>query len=235
MGGLRVEREAGRCWSVRCCGEFLGHWRWRWRRRGRASQPRLAQLDDRALAPSQHLCRTLHPSVSPSIALHPQLHRPPIGAFSTMLSRTTACRGAQRAARQLSSTQKRGLAAPASGSFQYQSGEAKGVKFASRDFAGPTTTLALVAKAGTRYQSLPGLTEGLANFAFRVCTPSGAAPSVPPAMYQRAGALLTPNCITVHRAKVDPAHCPRVGASGSCPDRPPLAREPRPRGQVPPR
>lgn len=93
-----------------------------------------------------------------------------------MLSRTTACRGAQRAARQLSSTQKRGLAAPASGSFQYQSGEAKGVKFASRDFAGPTTTLALVAKAGTRYQSLPGLTEGLANFAFRVCTAPHLAP-----------------------------------------------------------
>jgi hypothetical protein len=108
---------------------------------------------------------------SPSIALPPPLHRPPIGVFSTMLSRTTACRGAQRAARQLSSTQKRGLAAPASGSFQYQSGEAKGVKFASRDFAGPTTTLALVAKAGTRYQPLPGLTEGLANFAFRVRSP----------------------------------------------------------------
>lgn len=87
-----------------------------------------------------------------------------------MLSRTTACRAAQRAARQASTTQKRGLAAPASGSFQYQAGEAKGVKFASRDFAGPTTTLALVAKAGTRYQPLPGLTEGLANFAFRVCS-----------------------------------------------------------------
>jgi hypothetical protein len=52
---------------------------------------------------------------------------------------------------------------------RYEAGEAKGVKFASRDFAGPTTTLALVAKAGTRYQPLPGLTEGLANFAFRVC------------------------------------------------------------------
>jgi ubiquinol-cytochrome c reductase core subunit 2 len=87
-----------------------------------------------------------------------------------MLSRSTACRGAQRAARQqvFATAQRRGLAAPASGSFQYQSGEAKGVKFASRDFAGPTTTLALVAKAGTRYQTLPGLTEGLANFAFRV-------------------------------------------------------------------
>jgi ubiquinol-cytochrome c reductase core subunit 2 len=83
------------------------------------------------------------------------------------------CRGAQRAARQhtVAAVQRRGLAAPASGSFQYQSGEAKGVKFASRDFAGPTTTLALVAKAGTRYQTLPGLTEGLANFAFRVRPP----------------------------------------------------------------
>ncbi|KAH7411921.1 Metalloenzyme, LuxS/M16 peptidase-like protein [Phaeosphaeria sp. MPI-PUGE-AT-0046c] len=86
-----------------------------------------------------------------------------------MFSRSTACRGGQRAARQLAlrQTQRRGLAAPASGSFQYEAGEAKGVKFASRDFAGPTTTLALVAKAGTRYQPLPGLTEGLANFAFR--------------------------------------------------------------------
>ncbi|KAH3955685.1 hypothetical protein HBH98_013280 [Parastagonospora nodorum] len=86
-----------------------------------------------------------------------------------MFSRSTACRGAQRAARQqaLRQTQRRGLAAPASGSFQYEAGEAKGVKFASRDFAGPTTTLALVSKAGTRFQPLPGLTEGLANFAFR--------------------------------------------------------------------
>ncbi|KAF1918040.1 Metalloenzyme, LuxS/M16 peptidase-like protein [Ampelomyces quisqualis] len=86
-----------------------------------------------------------------------------------MFARSTACRGAQRAARQHAArhTPRRGLAAPASGSFQYQAGEAQGVKFASRDFAGPTTTLALVAKAGTRYQPLPGLTEGLANFAFR--------------------------------------------------------------------
>lgn len=63
---------------------------------------------------------------------------------------------------------RRGLAAPASGSFQYQTGEAAGVKIASRDLAGPTATLALVAKAGTRYQPLPGLAEGLEKFAFRV-------------------------------------------------------------------
>ncbi|KAF1814451.1 ubiquinol-cytochrome C reductase complex core protein-like protein 2 [Eremomyces bilateralis CBS 781.70] len=62
---------------------------------------------------------------------------------------------------------RRGLAAPASGSFQYESSEAAGVKIASRDFAGPTTTLALVAKAGTRFQTYPGVTEGLEKYAFR--------------------------------------------------------------------
>ena len=107
----------------------------------------------------------IHPLPSPHTT-----DSPLPGAKHTMLSRTTACRGAQRAARQqaVRPSQRRGLAAPASGSFQYQSGEVKGVKYASRDFTGPTTTLALVAKAGTRYQPLPGLTEGLANFAFRV-------------------------------------------------------------------
>ncbi|OCK84599.1 cytochrome b-c1 complex subunit 2 [Lepidopterella palustris CBS 459.81] len=86
-----------------------------------------------------------------------------------MLSRSSVCRGAQRALRRQCPhpVQRRGLAAPASGSFQYQTGDAKGVKFASRDLAGPTTTLALVSKAGTRYQLLPGLTEGLEKFAFK--------------------------------------------------------------------
>ena len=63
---------------------------------------------------------------------------------------------------------RRGLAAPASGTFSYQAGEAADVKIASRDLAGPTTTLALVSKAGTRYQPIPGLAEGLEKFAFRV-------------------------------------------------------------------
>jgi len=63
---------------------------------------------------------------------------------------------------------RRGLAAPASGSFAYEQGNASGVKFASRDMAGPTTTLAVVSRAGTRYQPLPGLAEGLEKFAFKV-------------------------------------------------------------------
>lgn len=65
-------------------------------------------------------------------------------------------------------TTRRGLAAPSSGTFAYQSGEAGGVKLASRDLAGPTATLAVIAKAGTRYQPFPGLAEGLEKFAFRV-------------------------------------------------------------------
>lgn len=39
---------------------------------------------------------------------------------------------------------------------------------ASRDIAGPTTRLAVVAKAGSRYQPAPGLTTGLEQFAFKV-------------------------------------------------------------------
>lgn len=42
------------------------------------------------------------------------------------------------------------------------------VKVASRDVAGPTTRLAVVAKAGSRYQPAPGLTTGLEQFAFKV-------------------------------------------------------------------
>ncbi|KAF1353315.1 ubiquinol-cytochrome C reductase complex core protein-like protein 2 [Delphinella strobiligena] len=85
-----------------------------------------------------------------------------------MLSRSSIGRTAQRTIRQQwQPANRRGLAAPASGSFQYESGEAKGVKFASRDLPGPTTNLAIVAKAGTRYESLPGLTLGLRGFAYK--------------------------------------------------------------------
>lgn len=69
---------------------------------------------------------------------------------------------------QPSTTARRGLAAAASGTFSYETGEADGVKFASRNLAGPTTTLAVVARAGTRFQPAPGLTEGLNSFAFKV-------------------------------------------------------------------
>jgi ubiquinol-cytochrome c reductase core subunit 2 len=66
------------------------------------------------------------------------------------------------------SISRRGLAAAASGSFHYETGDAAGVKFASRDLPGPTTTLAVVAKAGTRYQILPGYSDALEKFAFKV-------------------------------------------------------------------
>ena len=52
--------------------------------------------------------------------------------------------------------------------FQYETGEASGVKFATRDIPGPTTTLSVVAKAGSRYQPFPGYSELLEKFAFKV-------------------------------------------------------------------
>lgn len=92
-----------------------------------------------------------------------------------MISRSAIGRTAQLALRRQSCVQpanRRGLAAAASGSteFSYETGDAAGIKVASRDVAGPTTKLAVVAKAGTRYQTLPGLTSGLELFAFKVCT-----------------------------------------------------------------
>ena len=61
----------------------------------------------------------------------------------------------------------RHYATAASGSFDYEAGEAAGVKLASRDLPRPTTHLAVVAKAGTRFQPLPGFSEGLEQFAFK--------------------------------------------------------------------
>ena len=61
----------------------------------------------------------------------------------------------------------RGLASAASGTFSYQTGDAAGVKIASRDLPGPTTHLAVVARAGTRYEPLPGFADALEKFAFK--------------------------------------------------------------------
>jgi hypothetical protein len=91
----------------------------------------------------------------------------------TMISRSAIGENAQLALRRQCCAQpasRRGFAAAVSGStsFSYESADVGGVKVASRDVAGPTTKLAVVAKAGTRYQSLPGLTSGLEQFAFKV-------------------------------------------------------------------
>ncbi|EEP79242.1 conserved hypothetical protein [Uncinocarpus reesii 1704] len=51
--------------------------------------------------------------------------------------------------------------------YDYETTEVGGVKLACRDFPAPTTTLTVVAKAGSRYQPLPGYSDVLANFAFK--------------------------------------------------------------------
>lgn len=96
-----------------------------------------------------------------------------------MISRSAIGRNAQLALRgqccaKSAPLNRRGLAAVSTGStsFSYETADVGGVKVASRDVAGPTTKLAVVAKAGTRYQPLPGLTIGLEQYAFKVCRPS---------------------------------------------------------------
>jgi len=93
----------------------------------------------------------------------------------TMISRSAIGQNAQLALRRQCCAQpasRRGFVAAVSGStsFSYESADVGGVKVASRDVTGPTTKLAVVAKAGTRYQSLPGLTSALEQFAFKVRT-----------------------------------------------------------------
>ncbi|KAL3959953.1 hypothetical protein ACCO45_005070 [Purpureocillium lilacinum] len=86
-----------------------------------------------------------------------------------MISRTSLARTAQQAARRSCSVQplqRRGFAAAAS-TGAFDTTDVSGLKVASRDAHGPTTELAIVAKAGTRYQPLPGLTVGLEEFAFK--------------------------------------------------------------------
>lgn len=96
-----------------------------------------------------------------------------------MLSRTALSRGAQLAARRQGSAQLRSYAAAAAASssiptsFAYETATFAGVRVASRDSHGPTTKLAVVAKAGTRYEPAPGLAAGLEEFAFKVSLRGG--------------------------------------------------------------
>ncbi|KAK3372867.1 ubiquinol-cytochrome C reductase complex CORE protein 2 precursor [Lasiosphaeria ovina] len=86
-----------------------------------------------------------------------------------MISRSALTRGSQLALRSQGAAKlaQRGFAAVASPKASYEPTTVAGIKVASRDDQGPTTHLAVVAKAGTRYEPLPGLTVGLEAFAFK--------------------------------------------------------------------
>ncbi|KAK0704768.1 ubiquinol-cytochrome C reductase complex CORE protein 2 precursor [Lasiosphaeris hirsuta] len=86
-----------------------------------------------------------------------------------MISRSALTRGSQLALRCQGAAKvvQRGFAAAASEKATYEPTSIAGVKVAARDDNGPTTRLAIVAKAGTRFEPLPGLTVGLEEFAFK--------------------------------------------------------------------
>ncbi|EPE03746.1 cytochrome b-c1 complex subunit 2 [Ophiostoma piceae UAMH 11346] len=85
-----------------------------------------------------------------------------------MISRTAVSRASQLALRRQSCAQAqvRGYAAAAS-SGTFETFDVAGVSVVAKDGQGPSTKLAVVAKAGTRYQPAPGLTAGLEAFAFK--------------------------------------------------------------------
>ncbi|KAL2116327.1 hypothetical protein VTJ04DRAFT_8494 [Mycothermus thermophilus] len=86
-----------------------------------------------------------------------------------MICRPALSRGSQLALRRqgVQKLAQRGFAAAASPKTSYEPTTIAGVKVAARDDNGPTTRLAVVAKAGTRYELLPGLTVGLEEYAFK--------------------------------------------------------------------
>jgi hypothetical protein len=87
-----------------------------------------------------------------------------------MISRSAVSRAGQLALRRQScaQAQSRGFAAAASSPAAFEPTEVSGVAVVAKDAHGPSTKLAIVAKAGTRYQPAPGLTAGLEAFAFKV-------------------------------------------------------------------
>ncbi|KAK3314779.1 ubiquinol-cytochrome C reductase complex CORE protein 2 precursor [Apodospora peruviana] len=86
-----------------------------------------------------------------------------------MISRSALTRGSQLALRRAAAakTAQRGFAVVASEKASYEPTDIAGIKVAARDDNSPVTRLAVVAKAGTRYEPLPGLTVGLEEFAFK--------------------------------------------------------------------
>lgn len=82
-----------------------------------------------------------------------------------MLSRSSFGRTAQRALR---TSSRRAFASAASPSTQYETAEAAGIKVANRELEGATSLLAVVAKAGSRYEPVPGFSDALARYAFQV-------------------------------------------------------------------
>ncbi|KUI58010.1 Cytochrome b-c1 complex subunit 2, mitochondrial [Cytospora mali] len=89
-----------------------------------------------------------------------------------MIGRSALTRGARLALRRQDCAklaQRRGYAAAASTeSASYESTDINGIKVASRDPRSPTARLAIVAKAGTRYQPLPGLSNTDKRSALRI-------------------------------------------------------------------
>ncbi|KAL2863474.1 ubiquinol--cytochrome-c reductase subunit 2 [Aspergillus lucknowensis] len=82
-----------------------------------------------------------------------------------MLSRSPISRNAFCALQ--NATSRRGMASATTAGLQYDVSESAGVKIANREPAGATGTLALVAKAGSRYEPFPGFSDALEFFAFQ--------------------------------------------------------------------
>ena len=110
--------------------------------------------------------------IAPNRSLSDPLPSGLCSAHAMMMSRNAFGRTLRRTLRHnccpTSPRSCRGIVSSTSPGLQYETAEAAGVKIANREIGAPTTTIALVAKAGSRYQPFPGFSEALAQFAFKV-------------------------------------------------------------------
>jgi hypothetical protein len=85
--------------------------------------------------------------------------------LATMATPSALASRAARTTRQTLRTPR--LQSRAASTFAYETGEASGVKFASRELPTGVTTLSVVARAGSRFEPLPGYSDALKTFAFK--------------------------------------------------------------------
>lgn len=71
------------------------------------------------------------------------------------------------------------MAALVANPFHFSESKTSGLRIASRDDGGPTSSVALVVRGGSRHQPAPGLAHGLQQFAFKVRRVVGGAGQAP--------------------------------------------------------
>jgi len=123
--------------------------------------------------PTFALPQSDHPHIFRSSVSNPHLFRryppePLSSPTSRMLARSSLSRATTQCLRTAPKYSRAMAAAAGANPFQFEVSDAQGIKIASRDDGAPTTSLALVVRGGSRYETAPGLAHALQQFTWKV-------------------------------------------------------------------